>query len=162
MSLQLGRRGIASLLRAASCQQAQCTAASLQGWQLQQSQHDEQSCTCSPICSCQARYFSTDVSSKRQASQPEYTVLASDLQRLKIPLPGAPKLGWGRSKQSDEQADAPASTSATQPARPTGEALAAAGYKLDGEALKVFEKFVGGLTKDGKKSTAQVMTSSWQ
>lgn len=71
------------------------------------------------------------------------------LQRLKVPLPLKPA-----TSSSNQTEDGTASAAGAAP--DTATAIAGPGLKLDGEALRVFDKIVGVLTKDGKKAVAQV------
>lgn len=105
--------------------------------------------------SCQpARRFGSNANAESLAKH-QHEVLSSNLQQLKVPLQGAPKTKYAR-EEFDRQAASTSSEKSTPPAPALAEALASSGYKLDGEGLKVLEKFVGGMIKDGKKTVAQV------
>lgn len=79
------------------------------------------------------------------------TLGSTDLEDLKVPVLGLKRKSRKGSKAADEDP-----VQEPQPGTSTAAALEASGYKLDAEALKVFEKFVGCMTKDGKKARAQV------
>ena len=102
----------------------------------------------SPACACSINRLYSNGSGPaemRQSTNRGIEVIKTNLglQRLKVPLETQPSSLQGTGEQH-------AAHVSEQPSAP------AARCKYDAESLRVISKFVGCLTKDGKKGVAQV------